>query len=143
MRGTRGRPASTRLGVCKGRGHEKVQPPKKGESMKYNKGIAVLAVAVLCFAASAFAQSSGSFSYGTGNNFTGTTGCMLVSNSGDISGGQQCSQSSLDSSSFTCSTNADCTAIFGSNSGATCNLNIATGISSCALPPAAGDCIGH
>src|SRR5260370_26926916 len=119
MRGTRGRPASTRLGVCKGRGHEKVQPPKKGETMK-SKGIAVLAVVMLFFAASAFAQSSGSFSYGTGN--TGTTGCALVSSSGAITGGQQCSKSTGETG-FTCTTAADCTTIFGSNSGATCNLN--------------------
>ena len=107
--------------------------------MKYNKGIAVLAVAVLCFAASAFAQSSGSFSYGTGNNFTGTTGCMLVSNSGAISGGQQCSQSSLGGTSFACTNDSQCTAIFGSNSGATCDPVALT----CVLPPKAGDCIGH
>ncbi len=107
-----------------------------------SKGIAVLAVVMLFFAASAFAQSSGSFSYGTGNSFTGTTGCALVSSSGAITGGQQCSQSTGDTG-FTCTTAADCTTIFESNSRATCNLNPLTGISTCALPPAAGDCIGH
>src|SRR5215472_16718879 len=87
----------------------------------------------------ASAQSSGSFSYGTGNSFTGTTGCVLVNNRGAISGGQQCSQSSLGGTSFACSTNADCTSIFGSNSGATCDLTTNT----CQLPAGGGNCIGH
>jgi hypothetical protein len=100
--------------------------------------VLILAIAALT-PVLASAQSSGSFSYGTGNNFTGTTGCALVSSSGAITGGQQCSQSSLGGTSFTCSTNADCTSIFGSNSGATCNL----GTNTCQLPASGGNCIGH
>jgi hypothetical protein len=69
----------------------------------------------------AFAQSSGSFTYGTGNAFTGTTGCALVSSSGAISGGQQCSVASTAGINLTCSVDADCLNIYGSNSGATCN----------------------
>jgi hypothetical protein len=114
----------------------KVQPLKKGEAMK--KLVLILVVLALT-PVLASAQSSGSFSYGTGN--TGTTACALVSTSGAITGGQQCSQSTGDTG-FTCTTNADCTTIFGSNSGATCNLNSVTGTSTCALPPNAGDCIG-
>src|SRR5262245_39902412 len=94
----------------------------------------LLALAGFCIASGvARAQSRGRFSYGTGN--TGTTGSVLMSN-GSISGGQQCSVSSLGNTDFTCSTNTDCTNIFGSNSGATCNAGL------CQLPPSAGDCIG-
>src|SRR5215813_12023515 len=94
----------------------------------------LLILACFCIASgTAWAQSSGSFSYGTGN--TGVTGCVLMSN-GSISGGQQCSVSTLGGTDFTCTTNTDCTNIFGSNSGATCNAGL------CQLPPSAGDCIG-
>jgi hypothetical protein len=102
------------------------------------KLVLILAVAALT-PVLASAQSSGSFSYGTG---TGATGCVLMSN-GSISGGQQCSKSSLGGTSFTCSTNSDCLSIFGSNSGATCN-NPTGGANAgtCQLPPSSGDCIG-
>ena len=96
----------------------------------------VLAIAALA-PTLASAQSSGSFSYGTGNKYTNNTGCVLMSN-GSINGGQQCSMASLGGTSFTCSTDADCTGIFGSNSGATCNL----GTNTCQLPASAGNCIG-
>lgn len=103
----------------------------------------LLALTCLCFAAGmARAQSSGSFSYGTGNQFTGTTGCQLLQN-GSISGGQQCSKSSLGGTSFVCTTNQDCLSIFGSNSGATCNNPTGgTNTGSCALPADSGTCIG-
>ena len=83
------------------------------------KLILILAGATL-IPALANAQTSGSFTYGTGNAFTGTTGCVLMSN-GSISGGQQCSVSSTSGTSFACTTDTDCLSILGSNSGATCN----------------------
>ena len=99
------------------------------------KLLLVIAVVVL-LPALAHAQSSGSFSYGTGNAFTGTTGCVLMSN-GSISGGQQCSASSLGGTSFTCGADSDCLNIFGSNSGATCVSG------TCQLPASGGTCIGN
>jgi hypothetical protein len=105
------------------------------------KVLLILAIAVLV-PALAKGQGSGSFSYGTGNTFTGTTGCVLMGN-GAISGGQQCSVSSLGGTSFSCSNNSDCTAMFGSNSGATCNNPTGVaGAGTCQLPPSSGDCIG-
>src|SRR6266705_4204053 len=91
---------------ARGGGHEKVQPPKKGEIMK-SKGIAVLAVAVLCFAASAFAQSSGNFSYSTTGNGANPIACT-VDKSGTITGGfscvQQCTIDALGNSTCTAQT---------------------------------------
>lgn len=88
------------------------------------------------------AQSSGSFTYGTGNAFTGTTGCVLMSN-GSISGGQQCSVSSTGGTSFACTTDTDCLSILGSNSGATCNNPTGgTNTGTCQLPASGGTCIG-
>jgi len=100
------------------------------------KLVLILAVAV-SMPALVSAQSSGSFSYGTTNTKAGTTGCVLMSN-GSISGGQQCSVSSLGGTSFSCTNDSQCTAIFGSNSGATCNPVTLT----CQLPPTSGNCIG-
>jgi len=100
-----------------------------------------LAVVVLT-PALANAQSSGSFTYGTGNSITGTTGCVLMSN-GSISGGQQCSVSSTAGQSFVCTTDADCLSLFGSNSGATCNNPTGgTNTGTCQLPASGGTCIG-
>jgi hypothetical protein len=90
----------------------------------------------------ASAQSSGSFSYGTGNSFTGATGCVLMSN-GSITGGQQCSVSSTGGVTNACTVDSDCLSIYGSNSGATCNNptgGIGTG--TCHLPASGGTCIG-
>jgi len=101
----------------------------------------IMAGAVL-MPALANAQSSGSFTYGTGNAFTGTTGCVLMSN-GSITGGQQCSVSSTAGVAFSCTTDADCLSDFGSNSGATCNNPTGgTGTGTCQLPASQGDCIG-
>jgi hypothetical protein len=94
-------------------------------------------------APAAFAQSSGSFSYGTGNASTGTTGCALVSSNGSISGGQQCSVASTAGINLTCTVDADCLNVYGSNSGATCNDPTGVvGAGTCALPASTGDCIG-
>jgi hypothetical protein len=101
----------------------------------------ILAVVVLT-PALASAQSSGSFSYGTGNASTGTTGCVLMSN-GSISGGQQCSVSSSGGVTNTCTVDGDCLSIYGSNSGATCNNPTGgTGTGTCQLPASGGTCIG-
>ena len=90
----------------------------------------------------AHSQSSGSFTYGTGNAFTGTTGCVMLSN-GSITGGQQCSVSSTGGTPFACTVDADCLATYGSNSGATCNNPTGgTGTGTCQLPASGGTCIG-
>ena len=101
----------------------------------------IIAAAVL-MPALADAQSSGSFTYGTGNAFTGTTGCVLMSN-GSIKGGQQCSVSSTSGTSFACTTDNDCLDILGSNSSATCNNPTGgTNTGTCQLPASGGTCIG-
>lgn len=102
------------------------------------KRLFLFLAAVLLIPALASAQSSGSFTYGTGNAFTGTTGCVLMSN-GSISGGQQCSVSSTGGTSFACTVDADCLSIYGSNSGATCNNPTGgTDTGTCQLPASAG-----
>jgi hypothetical protein len=106
------------------------------------KVLLILAVAVMV-PALAKGQSSGSFSYGSFGTGPNDTACALVSSNGSITGGQQCSMSSLGGTSFACTTNSDCTAMFGSNSGATCNNPTnGTNTGTCQLPPTSGDCIG-
>ena len=97
------------------------------------KRIVVLAAAVLCFAASSFAQSSGNFTYGSYS----TTNCVLNYSNGSIGGGDYCSANSLGGVTFACTTNADCTSILGSNSGATCNAG------TCVFPTPGTNCGGN
>jgi len=95
--------------------------------------LTVAAFAGMLFAANAFAQSSGNFTYGTTGN---TMGCVLLKN-GSLSGGTSNCAISTGASTFMCTTDADCTAILGSNSGATCVNGF------CHEPnPGTGGCIG-
>ncbi len=82
------------------------------------------------------AQSSGNLTYGTSGN---TTNCVLNQKSGAISGGALCSANSLGGVTFTCATDADCTSILGSNSGATCNL----ALGQCVFPTPQTNCGGN
>ncbi len=101
------------------------------------KRIVVLTLAVLCFAASAFGQSSGNFTYGTSGN---STNCVLNKANGAIGGGGAlCSANSLGGVTFSCTTDADCTSILGSNSGATCNTTLGT----CVFPTPQTNCGGN
>ncbi len=82
--------------------------------------LVVAAFGVALAVPAALAQSSGNFTYGT----TGATmGCVLENN-GTLSGGVTTTNNcglSTGAGTFSCLTNSDCTAILGSNSGATCS----------------------
>ncbi|OLC99609.1 MAG: hypothetical protein DMG35_06745 [Acidobacteria bacterium] len=99
------------------------------------KLLLILAVAVLT-PALASAQSSGNFTYGTSGN---STNCVLNKNNGAIGGGALCSANSLGGVTFACTTDADCTSILGSNSGATCN----TTLGQCVFPTPQTNCGGN
>src|SRR5213594_2240102 len=104
--------------------------------------VMLLTIALLFGVGTVYAQSSGSFTYGTGNANTGLTGCALVTSSGAIKGGQQCSKFAS-AGNFACTLDSDCAAILGSNSGATCNNPTgATNAGTCVVPESTGDCIG-
>jgi hypothetical protein len=89
----------------------------------------------LLFAVSAMAQSSGNFSYGTSG---GSLNCTM-DNNGTISGGALCSTNSTGGVSVSCTSNADCLAYYGSNSGATCDTTLGT----CVLPAPNTNCGGN
>ena len=81
-------------------------------------------------------QSSGNFTYGTSGN---ATNCQLSSKTGAISSGAECSTNSLGGVTFACTTDADCTSILGSNSGAACN----TALGQCIFPTPQTNCGGN
>src|SRR5947209_4282166 len=96
------------------------------------KKASVACVACLLFAVSAMAQSSGNFSYGTSG---ASTNCVL-NDGGTITGGALCSSISLNGNSYTCSSDADCSAVLA---GGTCN----TGTGLCTFPTPQTNCGGN
>jgi len=93
----------------------------------FGRKLLFLTVCTFLVAGLAFGQSSGNFTYGTSGN---TTDCVL-NDDGTITGGTECLTTSLNGLSFTCTTDADCSAVL---TGGTCN----TGTGLCVFPGTGG-----